>query len=300
MSSPGSERLLLLPARNPMRPESVLAAKADGLVVACDFHVEGAEAGTEVPGGYQLGRILNVDHHAPTQRMARIVSSTNLAIAQVHAAHADPDAAIVLNHTDCDSILSGAIMAGLLPPDPRFGEAAIAADHTGEEDPIADLLQALQPCRDPGLSLRSLAALRNGDPLEPVAAERLASRLQDRGRAERYVSEERFHSAGCVRWAVLERAIDGTFLPSLLPDACVILLATPMKGDAGRWEAKLRLGLAAPEGFSLHDLGIGDFDPGFGCRWNAGSNKRAGGTPLPAADYAVRLADAIDRRLRMM
>jgi hypothetical protein len=49
---------------------------------------------------------------------------------------------------------------------------------------------------------------------------------------------------------------------------------------------KLRLGTRAPEGFTLHDLHMTDFDPAYGGRWNAGSNARAGGTTIPPARYA--------------
>ena len=43
----------------------------DGPVITADCYVVGAESWNEVTGGYEHGRILNVDHHAPTQRMQR-------------------------------------------------------------------------------------------------------------------------------------------------------------------------------------------------------------------------------------
>jgi hypothetical protein len=285
----GIDRLYLLPASNRMPAEKVLEVRPAGEVIACDFYVDGAEEGEEVPGGYRLGRLLNVDHHAPTRRMARMVSSTNLAIAQVEAGPVDPDAAVVINHADCDTILSSAIMAGLLAPDPRYGAAAIAADHTGEEDPIADLLQALDALRDPALSLRSLRALERGEPLDAVALERTDDRRRRREHAERYVAEGRFRSCGCVRWATLNDVVDAAFFPALLPDACVIVAAMPLRGHPGRWEVKVRLGLAAPAGLTLHDLRIADWDPAFGGRWNAGANRRAGGTSIRAEAYAAEL-----------
>lgn len=285
----GIDRLHLLPVSNRVSAETVLKVSPSGEVVACDFYVEGAERGQEEPGGYRIGRLLNVDHHAPTARMSRMVSSTNLAIAQVQAAPADADARMVINHTDCDSILSSAIMAGLLPPDPRYGAAAIAADHTGDEDPIADLLQAIDPFRDVSFSLRSLRALERGELLDPAALERLDDRRRRRERAERYVAEGRFRATGCVRWAALDGPMDATFFAALLPDACVILAAIPLRGQPGRWEMKARLGLAAPAGMSLHDLRIGEWDPAFGGRWNAGANRRAGGTTIPIEAYAAEL-----------
>jgi hypothetical protein len=44
-----------------------------------------------------------------------------------------------------------------------------------------------------------------------------------------------------------------------------------------------------PPGFTLHSLGIQLWNPGFGGRWNAGSNKRGGGTTIEPRDYANRL-----------
>jgi hypothetical protein len=68
-------------------------------------------------------------------------------------------------------------------------------------------------------------------------------------------------------------------------------------GVEGRREAKLRLGLAAPPGLSLHDLRIEEFDSAFGGRWNAGANRRAGGTTLPMDAYAAALEQRLTRAL---
>jgi hypothetical protein len=285
--------LHLLPANNPMRPGTVLSVHPSNQVLACDFYVEGAEKGEEVPGGYRLGRLLNIDHHAPTPRMSRMISSTNLAIEQIRAGGVEHGALVVLNHTDCDSVLSGAIMAGLLPPDPAYGIAAIAADHTGEVNAIADLLQALEPLRDPCVSLESLATLEHGGPLTPTVARRLEEREGDRRRAERYVAEGRFQIIGKLAWAELDSAIDACFFPALLPDVWLILLVMPLADRPNRREVKVRLGLAASPGLTLHDLDIGGIDPAFGGRWNAGSNRRAGGTSLPAATYARALSNRL-------
>lgn len=123
----------------------LLAVEHEASVVACDFYLVGAESGGEVPGGYEIGTILNVDHHAPTTRMMRYVSSTNLAIDHVIAAGPTQENSLVLvSHTDCDSVLSSCIMAGELEPDARFGEAAIAADRSGDMNEIADVLQSFE------------------------------------------------------------------------------------------------------------------------------------------------------------
>jgi hypothetical protein len=132
-------------ATNPAYLEALTASE----VFACDFAVKGAETWTETPGGFRNGRILNIDHHAPVARMYCPISSTNLAVAHVHALGiARPDDLVVIDHTDCDSILSAGIGSGRLDPLDSLASAAIAADHTGAENRVADLLQAIEYRRD--------------------------------------------------------------------------------------------------------------------------------------------------------
>ncbi|MEP6509481.1 MAG: hypothetical protein ABJC63_14750 [Gemmatimonadales bacterium] len=126
-------------------PDS-LHEEHDGPIVACDFYVVGAESGNEVPGGYQIETVLNVDHHAPTPRMTRCVSSTNLADHVKALGLTSRDSLVIVSHTDCDSVLSSCIMAGELEPDAQFGEAAIAADHSGETNEIADVCNHSTRC----------------------------------------------------------------------------------------------------------------------------------------------------------
>jgi hypothetical protein len=100
-------------ATNPAYLEVLTASE----VFACDFAVKGAETWTETPGGFRNGRILNIDHHAPVARMYCPISSTNLAVARVHAlGTARPDDLVVIDHTDCDSALSAGIVSGRLDP----------------------------------------------------------------------------------------------------------------------------------------------------------------------------------------
>lgn len=285
-------RTHMLPSSNVSYVDTVLAAAPEGTIYACDFYVEGAERGDEVTGGYRLGRLVNIDHHAPTPLMARRVSSANLALDHVRAhGVAGPSETVVINHTDCDSVLSSAIMAGDLPPEPRFGQAAIAADHTGQEDSIADLLQGLDPYRDRDLSLRNLGLLLAGHELEVVAQQGLNDRRRKRDRAARLVG--RFQLVGSLAWAVLDEVIDGELFPPLLPQAVVILVASP-RDEQGQWNMKLRLGLAAPEGLTLHALKLAEIDPHYGGRWNAGSNRRGGGTAMSPERYAELLAARLE------
>jgi hypothetical protein len=271
---------------------SLQEVPGEGLRICCDFYVTGIEKGDAVHGGYRRGHVVNVDHHAPTARMARRISSTNLAIDHVEVHGVRDDALILINHSDCDSTLSSAIVGGLLPPDPMFGVAAIKADHTGEEDPIADLLQSLDPWRDPARSLYNLDLLLSGRDIESEAAERLARRHASRKRAGEYVADGRFLCCGGLWWAEFDERVDGEFFPDQIPAAEVIMMACPF--EDGRYEIKLRLGPAAPEGLWLSRLGINDWDPAFGGRWNAGSNNRGGGTDMAPRDYASHLISRLD------
>jgi len=312
--------IALLRTTNRVAPEDVLIVRAEGDLVACDFYVDGIELGEEVAGGYRLGRILNIDHHAPTPRMRRRISSTNLALEMIEVGGVPlgEDAVVVVNHIDCDSVLSSGILSGRLPPDPRFGEAAIAADHTGEENEIADLLQGIdaeitrrtgsprRTLRDYEYSIENLQLLWTAgqERLDDLAKGALKARLQKRREAEAIVSRGGFQKAGPLHFAVVDEPIDGEFFPALLPDAAVIMLANRLSGDPLRWQVKLRLGPAAPPGMSLFDLGIPEFDSNYGGRWNAGSNRRRDpvtglrGTDLDPEDYASRLAERLENHLR--
>jgi len=98
---------------------------------------------SDIPISVQL---LCVDHHAPVPSMARRVSSANLALRYVRQCGVLPSEAVVLiSHTDCDSVLAAGILRGILPPLDAFGEAVMAADHTGAPNDISDLLQSV-PC----------------------------------------------------------------------------------------------------------------------------------------------------------
>ncbi len=292
----------LLPVFRAGSLDDLLARYPTGEILACDFYIAGAELGTDVPGGYRLGtRVLNIDHHAPTARMSRAVSATNLAL-DWRAANIDTpsesrqaadQAIVVINHTDCDSILSSGIVSGRLGALPVYGRAALAADHTGEANEIADALQALEPWRDAELSFAALRAVEMGAALPEQATEALARWRHKRDCAAHYVSQGTVASDGLMAFGILDGEIDGIFFPPLLPDAVLILLAVPKPNEVGCWVMELRLGARAPEGFTIHDLHMTDFDRAYGGRWNAGSNARAGGTTIPPARYA----DEVRRRL---
>ncbi len=263
-------------------------------LVVCDFNVAGLDLDADYERQIAKDGILNIDHHSKKPEMERKVSSTNLAIEYIKKyGLLSEDWQYIVHHTDCDSLLSSAIMRGILPPDEKFGEAAVAADHTGAENKIADLLQAIQDRRDLGYSLEQLQLLMAGEPLDGEAQKALEKRYADRARIKQLIENGGFKAAGSVSYAVLNEKIDGALVPALLPDSEVILLFSPLEVDSSKWEVKFRLGQNVSEGFSLKKLDIEAVDPFFGGRWNAGSNKRGGGTNLNPDDYAAKIVDLI-------
>ena len=269
----------------------------DGRIAACDFYVTHIEEGEEVTAGYELGRILNIDHHAPMPRMAHAISSTNLAIAMVNEQGPLPDAATVINHTDCDSVLSCAIVSGVLEPLPIFGEAAIIADHRGDENDISDLLQGLGPKRDLPYSLENLRRLLAGEALQDEAQIALDKRRAKRDKAREVVESGAFRQVGKLAFAVLPERFDGELFPPLLPEAALLMFAAPLKEDPSKWVVKVRMGRNAPDGLNINDLGVRQIDKSFGGRWNAGSNTRGGGTDIDPEHYAERLSRNLDQVL---
>jgi hypothetical protein len=137
--------------------------------------------------------------------------------------------------------------------------------------------------------VKSLLLLLEGHRLPTDSQRALDHRLARRDAAARIVRDGGFHLDGPLAWAELKEEIDTAFFPSLLPDAALIMVAQPRGHTRERWNVKLRLGHAAPPGFTLHSLGIQNWNPAFGGRWNAGSNKRGGGTGIEPRDYANRL-----------
>jgi hypothetical protein len=304
--SEGGISMDVRPTIAPLRPytsaEQLEALCPDeGEIFACDFYVTGAEQGVIAPGGLRLGRILNVDHHAPIARMEAEVTSTMLAAQYLNAGgEVDPLGSVVIHHTDCDSVLSSAMMLGILPPDPDLVNASVCADHTGAAHPVADLLQALDDGRGGtrtleqyATSLRNLRALLNREPLEDEAVAALARRERRRAAAMALVDSRTFDidAERLVAFAVSDGSIDSAFFPAQLRHVAVIMLAH--RRDDTRWTVKLRLGGRQLPGLTLHTLGVTDWDPRFGGRWNAGSNGRGGGTSIRPRDYAERLRERV-------
>jgi hypothetical protein len=284
---------LLLQSSNQVSQTNVLTAVPRGNVIVCDCKIEGVEAWEEKPWGYESGRVINIDHHAQTPLMRRYISSANLAalyVAQNGAAKSNET--VIINHTDCDSVLSAAIMCGDVEPLPEYGEAAIAADHTGKVNPIADLLQALDAKRDYAFSLRNLRLLLDGSALDDEADVLLQKRHGKRALASKLVEDGKFTIQNGLAWAVLDDTIDSEFFPALLPDAIMIATFSPRPNEPGKWNAKFRLGTAAPGTLWVEKI-IQPIDAKFGGRWNAGSNKRGGGSSISPSQYAAKIMATI-------
>ena len=69
------------------------------------------------------------------------------------------------------------------------------------------------------------------------------------------------------------------------------------KGNLNNLIARTRLGITAPKGLALNKIGISEFDPNWSGRWNAGSNRRSGGTKLPMDEYVINLNRKIEKFL---
>lgn len=270
-------------------------------VFACDFYVSDIEKNSqEIEGGFEMEGLANIDHHAPIEKMTRQVTSTDMAIEYVkkHGPISDAENfAVVVNHTDCDSVLSSAIMRGIIPPENRFSVAALAADHTGEADDVAELLQAFKDKRDLEFSIRNLDLFLQNKPLEPEAEELLTKRKNDRERAGQIIESGSASRVGHVVYIETSERIEAGLFAPLIPDAIVFVVSIPMKSQPGFFETKVRLGAAAPEGFTLRDLNMDEIDPNYGGRWNAGNNKRGGGTETTPQEYAERINRRIEEVL---
>lgn len=278
---------ILIPESSAPGPEDVLRhVPGDGPVWCVDFYLTGAEWWQPETYGWSDGRVRNVDHHAPDPRFYRAVSSTNLALEVGRV-----EGTVVINHTDCDSVLAAAILLGLLEPDPKLGAAAIAADHTGAENDLADALQALQHRRDFAESLAAAQAVLARKPLSSDAEEALRGRRAQRAEAQS-LAHSRGKLIGTVFWVDAPARIDGELMLPCAGGAELLLLTLRM--PEGRTECKIRLLPGASQGFTLFDLRWGELDANFGGRWNAGSNKRGGGTSISAQRYAELLSERVE------
>ncbi|MCD4684804.1 MAG: hypothetical protein K8S97_02570, partial [Anaerolineae bacterium] len=173
-------------------------------VCVCDFYVQGCEQVRleEATGALHYDDLLIIDHHAPLPYMMRRISSAVIANAYVrtHGPLGD-DFVVVVNHTDADSVLAAVIMTGALPPEDEYAEAAVAADHTGAENVIADVLQALEYDRSLGGSI---------DVLFKVVERRSAVRRELRA----LIDADQVQWVDGVACLILDKQIDAGLVPA--------------------------------------------------------------------------------------
>ena len=251
----------------------------DQKICVCDFHITDSEKGESTPSGAMFfDGLLSIDHHATLPEMMRRVSSTIFAnkYAAEHGA-LDDSYVVVINHVDTDSVLSSCIMRGLLEPDEKFNTAAIAADHTGEENLISDLLQSMGD--DTGLQ---------------TAVEMLRKVLERRvwARRDLLAHKDEFETDGRIVFKKLDRKIEAGLVPGLFPDAEAVILAWLMPaGSPGKWGIEVRLGLHVA-GIALNELDL----PDTGGRWNAVGTTRHGGTNIEPERYVKIVKEKLARR----
>lgn len=270
-----------------------IAELTAGRTVVCDFPLPEAKEGQAMPWGYKLPGFDLVDHHAPDPRWYQHVTSTSLAVEYIR--HRGPADRVILNHTDCDSILAALILRGLLPPEDRFVEASMAADHTGEPNEIADLLQAIEHERSIAFSVAALTNWLETGHLPERVRELVAQRQQDRLYAERVALTSRFFGKIAVMQG--EQNMDSILISRLSESPWLVIYCYPLlSGESSpKICLKVRLGQGAPSGLTLHDLNLSQHISGYGGRWNAGSNFRRGGTEQSLEDILLVLNQALDR-----
>lgn len=300
--------VLFLPEKSVVTYEEVEAARAESgadILYACDFCIENIEP-FEKEGYFEEGQVINIDHHSEPMNYKRHVSSANLALEYIKN-HPDflQGSKALTHHTDCDSVLSTALMSGIIEPDERFGIAAIAADHTGMANEIADVLQAVKdgPDGDGGekatpednkrkylYSLGQLQNILSGKELDSKAQELYKKRLEERELLRNMIDGGRFQVVGeggeIVYLESEQEKFDATLLIGLFPQAKVIF--TARQGSDGKTIANVRLGLAAPNGTDVRDIMTAIGEP-FGGRWNAGANRRKGGSNYSAKEIAEKM-----------
>jgi len=252
-------------------------------ICVCDFYVSGSEDGEIGENGVtNYCDLLLVDHHIPDPRyMSWKISSTVIANRFVSANGPLTDEyVVVVNHTDTDSILSSLIMSGILKPETEYyDQAAIAADHTGKENVISDLLQSFEDDRNLKTSIEMLLKIRE-------------KRLWVREEMKRRIANNEFEMNDGIAFIKIDQKIDACLLVDALPDAKVIVVASPMpKKSKGKWRIRVRLGKSGND-IQLNKLGLTDT----GGRWNAVSTSRNGGTNMEPEKYLEMLRDKIEQQ----
>jgi hypothetical protein len=237
-----SDRVFLIEPREEYSSDELITAFPGRPICCCGFRIAWGESRSySTPEGVILSEDLaSVDNHRgldtyPSQE----ITSTTIAIDYVRKHGLGCEYVCIVNRVDADSVLSALIMSGVLKPSDEWVRASLAAEHTGEANPVADLLQSLEPDRDLDRSIDALV--------------KVTQRLKSRDRLRQYVKKGRFRRKGDVAYVVLGEGeqLDSALLPSVafedadLSSAWVFLAASPVLGKSGFWRIWLRLGRAA-------------------------------------------------------
>ena len=254
-------------------------------ICVCDFYVSGSEDGEiDENGVTSYSDLLVVDHHIPAPcYVSWKITSTVIAnkFVSINGPLTD-EYVIVVNHTDTDSLLSALLMSGKIEPNIEYEKAAIAADHTGEENIISDLLQSLEDSRELKTSIEEL--------LSPTKdLEITKERHLIRSKLKELVPD--FTVNNGIASITMDKKIDAGLLPGLFPNVKAIMVASPMPdGSKGKWRIRVRLG-SSSENIELNKLNL----PDTGGRWNAISTSRNGGTNTEPEDYLKMLSDKFNQ-----
>ena len=277
--------------------DMVRSAVTEGKLCVCDFYVYDSEKWI-TKGSNEICNddVLIIDHHIPLEAMmSRNVTSTALACDYVRKHGPLPaDHAVLINHADADSVLSSLIMTGHLKPVQKFINASVAADHTGDENELADLLQAMDDhkIRNLGSVIENLNAFLSGSShVESDVKEMVEERKGTRNEIHDFCHTGAFRWNDDIAYIELEKDIDAGLAVPFLKEAKAIVIASPMKAGSPRpWKIRVRLGLKT-EGVDLSSMGL----PHLGGRWNGGSTGRNGGTDIPVEEYVKKLKEKLHR-----
>jgi len=247
-------------------------------ICVCDFYIKDSEKGNFTEKEcIHFEDILIMDHHAPIREMKKHICSTTFATRYVlEHGPLDETYVIIINHTDTDSILSSLIMNGDLEPQDEYNTAAIAADHTGEENIISDLLQSFDKNNNLNLSAEIL--------------HKVLRRLWERQKLKAEADSGGFKNDEGIISKVFDKPIDDAgLLPWIFPDSDLIIVAWEMPpGSERKWNIKARLGI------TTDDIALNEMDlPNTGGRWDAISTTRHGGTDVPFEEYVKLIKDNI-------
>jgi hypothetical protein len=261
----------------------------------CDFALLGAE-NKKVSEDLSITideDLLLVDHHVPLETFTAHISSTTIACNYARAHGPLPNAyKVVINHTDTDSLLSMLVMLGLLKPEEKYNQAALAADHTGENNEIADLLQVFSTHKDFHISIQNLLTyLKTGTYSEKQLA--LVNKRNERYElAADYVNngKVKMYRPGLAYVVIKERLLKPIFFKRYLPEVKVLMVCRKLQSK--NWEIRIRL---FDEGSKvrLNKVHLKNF----GGRWNAGANRRSGGSNITPYRYVKSLWRQIEDKL---